>query len=897
MQEQLFILPRPEPGEPGRSSTRHNLPAQLTPLIGREHEVRAVCALLRRGEVRLLTLTGTGGVGKTRLALQIATDLLGEFPDGVFFVELSPIRDPDLVIRTIAHTFDLKDAGESSLLALLTAFLRDEHLLLVLDNFEQLLPAAPQLTDLLASCPGLKLLVTSRATLRVQGEHEFPVPPLALPDLTHLPAWEVLSQYAAVALFLQRAQAAQPHFQLTSANAQAIAEICVRLDGLPLAIELAAARLKLLPPQALLTRLEHRLPLLTSGGQDAPLRQQTLRNTLAWSYDLLSEEDQRLFRWLSVFVGGCTLEAVEAVCKTLGDQTITVLEGVASLLDKSLVQQSGQEGEEEPRFLLLETIREYGLECLAEAGETEATREAHAWYYLHLAEEAEPHLRGAEQGRWFDRLERERENLRATLSFLLDRAHAAVQTGENRREHAEQALRLCAALYWFWYTRMYYREGFGFLERALAIAEDVDVPLRIRALSNAGALLADLDDPERTEEMVGESLALSRELGDTAGMAFSLFMLGSVELDRSQFAAARARIEEARALFQEIGDTWSRGRCLTQLARIATTQGAYDQACSLLEEALALYRALGDRFRIAFVLYLLARVLFVSQGDLARAAALAEKSLALMREIGAKACGANPLGLLGEIALVRGEQTRARELAEESVAIFKEAGIAWDTARALIGLARIVASQGDYGAACALYQESFALTDDHANWLSATCLEGLGAVVAAQGAGDATLVDTLPEGQGTRWAAQLWGAAEALRQHIGAPMPPVLRADYEQAVAATRSALGEKSFAAAWAQGRTMAPEQALAAQGQPIPPARPAAAYPDGLTTREVEVLRLLAQGLTDAQIADHLIISPRTVNNHLTSIYSKIRVSSRARRHSLRHRAPPGLSVLFLL
>jgi DNA-binding CsgD family transcriptional regulator len=308
----------------------------------------------------------------------------------------------------------------------------------------------------------------------------------------------------------------------------------------------------------------------------------------------------------------------------------------------------------------------------------------------------------------------------------------------------------------------------------------------------------------------------------------------------------------------------------------------------LLEEALALYRALGDRFRIALVLYILARVLFVSQGDLARATELAEQSLTLYEEIGAKACSANPLGLLGEIGLVQGEQTRARKLAEESVAIFKEAGIAWDTTLALIGLARIVASQGDPVTARSLYLESFTLSDDHANWLTATCLEGLGAVLTAQEIGDWPIASTLPEKQRTRWAAQLWGAAEALRQRIGAPMPPILRADYEQGLVAARSALGERAIAAAWAQGRTMTPEQALAAEGQPIPTTPiPPAAYPGGLTAREVDVLRLLARGLTDAQIANHLVISPRTVNNHLTSIYSKIQVSSRvaAARYAMEH------------
>src|SRR5437588_809855 len=376
----------------------NNLPVQFTPLIGREQEVAAVQNLLHRENVRLVTLTGPGGTGKTRLGLQVAAELCDLFPDGVYFVNLALINDPAFVVPAIAQTLGLRQVAGQFLLERLKGELQQKQLLLVLDNFEQIVSAAPQLVDLLAACPSLKLLVTSREVLRVRSEHEFAVPPLAVPDPLHLPELAVVSHYAAVALFTQRAQAINPAFQVTPANARTIAEICVRLDGLPLAIELAAARVKLFPPQALLARLDQRLQVLTSGTRDAPVRQQSLRNTIAWSYDLLNAEEQRLFRRLSAFVGGCTLQAIEAVCVALdkSNEAGRVLDGVASLIDKSLLQQTEQEGEE-PRLVMLETIREYGLEALETSGEMEAARLAHAAYYLRLSQQAEPKLEGAQQ--------------------------------------------------------------------------------------------------------------------------------------------------------------------------------------------------------------------------------------------------------------------------------------------------------------------------------------------------------------------------------------------------------------------------------------------------------------------------------------------------------------------
>ena len=882
--EEFFLAPAPAltyPAEPGQAG-KHNLPAQLTPLIGREQEVESACTLLRQPMVRLLTLTGTGGVGKTRLGLQIATDLLEDFADGVCFVSLAPISDPALVLPTIAQTLGLRELGDQPLVERLTASLHEKCLLLFLDNFEQVMGAAPVLTALLRTCLSLKMLVTSREVLRVHGEQAFPVLPLALPNLSHLTGPEAVSQYAAVTLFLQCARSVEPDFQLTTANARTIAAICTQLDGLPLALELAATRIRLLSPQALLARLGHRFDVLTQGPRDVPTRQQTLRNTLQWSYDLLNAQEQRLFRRLAVFVGGCTLEAVETVCKALGDEILNVFDGVASLLDKNLVQRQRISRYGEPRLVMLETIREYGLEALAESREMEVTRCAHTNYYLALAEETEPELAGPQQTVLLERLDREHDNLRAALRWSLERDEAGQGTEDDR----EMALRFGVALCRFWIMHGHWSEGRAFLERALAASEGTVSAMRAKALEVAASLAIYQIDYDWGEALCRESLAQCRGCGDTVGTAFSLYLLGTIAWQRGDFAMARSLMEESLALEREVGDKERIAHLLSALAEMATQQGEYAKAHALLEESLATHRELGNARDFAISLRALALTLFVSQGDSARVRSLLEESLVLARELGDKADIARCLSHSALVALQQGDAATARVLAEESMALHRETGDRWGIAWLLSILARVEACQGEHTAALVLYEESLASARKIGSKLIiAVCLEGMASLTATQG-------------EPAR-AARLWGAAAALRESMGAPIWPVERASYERLVAVVRAQLGEALFAVLWTEGRTMPPEQAFAVQGsaaistplpagQPsTPAARSSATAPAGLTRRESEVIRLLAMGLTSTQIAEQLVISLSTVNTHVRSIYTKLDVPSRsaATRYAVEH------------
>jgi predicted ATPase len=529
-----------------------------------------VCALLRRREVRLVTLTGAGGIGKTRLALRVAAELDVDFRDGIIFIRLAAIQDSTLVIPTIIQSLGLKETEHWPPLDLLQTVLRDKQQLLVLDNLERLVQAAPQIVDLLARCPQLKLLITSRAVLQVQGEYEFQVPALALPNREQIFTHDTLADYAAVALFLQRARAINPDFQLTDTNAAAIAEICLRLDGLPLAIELAAARIKLLSPEELLVRLDDPLAVLTGGPRDLPVRQQTRRNTLLWSYQLLSSWEQQLFRLLSVFVGGCTMEAAEAVSVSqiaIGEEPY-VLDGLSSLISKSLLRTVQQEGEPS-RLFMLETIREYGLECLEASGEMERVRAAHASYYLRLAEESEQHLSGREQACWLARLEREHGNLRAALQWFLDQA----EKGTSR----EMALRMATALGEFWLIRGHGSYGRLALERALANSEGTRASYLAKAFATAGRIASGQGDLGQAEAWVKKNLSLFCQLDDTRGRARALRELGYLAMLRGENDKAHALLEEGVTLFRELGDLQGINDSSLTKSSVLLIQGEYSK--------------------------------------------------------------------------------------------------------------------------------------------------------------------------------------------------------------------------------------------------------------------------------------------------------------------------------
>ena len=625
---------------------RNNLPIQPTPLVGREREVAEVCERLMSPEVRLLTLTGPGGTGKTRVALQAAAELLEEFEDGAFFVALAALSDPGLVAPTLTQALGVAESGEKPPEDALKEFVRDSELLFLMDNFEQVLEATPLLEELLAAAPRLKVLATSRAALRLYGEHEFPVPPLALPDPAHVPPPERLTQYEAVRLFVERARAVKPDFSVTNENAPALAEICVRLDGLPLAIELAAARIRLLTPQAMLAKLGSRLKLLTGGARNLPERQRTLRGAIEWSYELLTPEERTLFARLSVFAGGRTLEAIEAICDPEGE--LDTLDGLESLLEKSLLrQEEGPDGE--PRFVMLETIHEFAREKLQESGEAEEIRRLHAEYFLALAEAAEPQLTGPEQVAWFERLEAEHDNMRAALSWSLE-------SGD-----VELGLKLAGAIEHYWVFRGHLSEAARWLEQALEKNEEVPAAVRAKALNAASSLAIFLGSHERTDAFLQEAAALYLRLGDERGVARARSRLGHSAADQGDWQRAETLYRESLELGRELQYEDLVANSLINLGWAALCQENYEQATGFCREALTL--ALENRNKTA-VGAAGANLGWaeLGKGDHARAAGLFRESLSQFRELNNPVDIAECLEGFAGVAGARREGQRAARL-------------------------------------------------------------------------------------------------------------------------------------------------------------------------------------------------------------------------------------------
>ncbi len=672
----LGIRPPPAPPISPARFPPGTLPAAPTAFIGREQEVAEVGDLLRAG-VRLLTLTGPAGIGKTRLALQVAGALGPTFPAGIFFVPLAALTDPRLVADQVAATLGIRESEGRTLPVTLLETLAGRHLLLVLDNFEQILPARQFVAELLAAGSQVQILVTSRAVLHLYGEYRFPVPPLQLPDTRHPLPPEHLSQYAGVRLFVERARAVQHSFALTTDNAPVVTEICQRLDGLPLALELAAAQVHRFALPALLARLDGRLALLTGGPWDHSARQQTLRGAIAWSDDLLNAAEQRLFYRLAVFQGGVTPEAAAAVA---GDNPATA-DTLEALADQSLLQRITGPGDT-PRFALLETIREYAVERLTAQGDAASARQDHAAYFLVLAEHATPELSRRDQALWLARLDQEHDNLRAALRHLLDQGDTP------------GAARIGGALGRFWYLRGYFTEGRRWLRAALADPSLLPVPARATALHWAGVLAWSQGDYAEARALLEQGLALRQGLDEPSGVAAVLTSLGAVALTQGDYARASTLFAQSLALVRAAGDPSGAALALANLGLVRLDQGAYAEATELLQESLALRRTLGDRQSIAQCLNNLGIVLRC-RGEYAAARALHTESLALFRALGDPWSEALALAHLGVVRLHEGATDEAARLLRESLTIFGEQGVKPGIATCLDGLAWVAAGQAE----------------------------------------------------------------------------------------------------------------------------------------------------------------------------------------------------------
>jgi predicted ATPase/DNA-binding CsgD family transcriptional regulator len=792
------------------------LPALLSSLLGRERETATLHKLLTRADVRLVTITGPGGVGKTSLALHVVHEIRDAFEDGVFFISLAPINDSTLIIPTIAQALGVTESPNRLLLDSLKDFLRKKQMLLLLDNFEQIVSAAPLLTELLNACAELRMLVTSREALRLRGEHEFPLAPLELDDhaiRSDDRSGNTLMQSPAIALFIQRVQAVQPDFHLTEENAPAVTEICARLDGLPLAIELAAARIKLLPPRAMLEKLqESSLQLLTSGARDMPARQQTLRSAIQWSYELLEDEEKYTFRWLAAFIGGCTLEAARIVIGP--SASLDVLE---SLVGKSLVRQT--EIDRAPRLTMLETMREFGLEQLNHTHELESARRAHATYYLIFAEDAERELTGADQKSWLQRLEREQDNLRAALQWAID------------YREGDFAQRMAGALQPFWFRRGRWSEGRRWLEDSLAMESSSTLNQSIRAnvLYGAGMLARFQGDFARARILCEQCLALYRALADQTGVLKTLVQLGRIVAFQDDQPVLKTTMEEAASLIESLPDTVTKADAYIDMTIAQVRADSYPpQVPRYLAESERIQRAFHNTAGLAFV--------FIHQGNHAswnREYALA---VSCFDEAQRLAIELDDDRLLGRIFMSRA----LLDIQEgNSAATFQH----------LDDFIRQAINRGDHQVR--------------------TSLPMLALILYKRGH--------------HAWSARVLGLAEALngRSQLNADAAAIAqRLRIGDIRAELRTLLGDEAFTREFAAGQQLtldALRAMLHSQTLAPAPATPLSTAGVALTVREIEVLRLLAQDLSNPQIAEKLVVSRRTVDAHLRSIYDKLSVKSR--------------------
>jgi predicted ATPase/DNA-binding CsgD family transcriptional regulator len=773
----LHAISDAEPA-PSLQPPPNNLPASRSSFVGREREVLEIEPALTM--TRLLTLTGAGGSGKTRLALEVARNLLGSYPDGVWITELAGLSEGALVPQSVAGALGVREQPARPLTDTLVEALRDKEMLLVVDNCEHLVEAAATLVDaLLTSCPTLRVLATSREGLGVEGEVRWPVSPLSVPDTQYPPTVENLEASEAARLFAERASERRPGFALGPENAGAVAQICRELEGIPLAIELAAARTGTLSAQQISERLEDSLKLLTGGGRTRAPRQRTLRGALDWSHELLPAPEQLLFRRLSVFAGGWTLEAAEAVVSGEGVGEGDVLDLLSNLVDKSLVVAAQTTGDGGVRYRMLESVRHYAQELLEESGEAEEALRRHAAFFVALAEKARPKLRAAPQVEWLERLEKENSNLRGALSWALS------------AEDIVTAARLGWALWVFWRIRNHQLEGRRWMEQVLARRDELPLPLRARAIMAAEAMAYAQGGDEVVERYAEELMEISRRVGrDPHAEAYAHTGFGLVATARGDFEAATEHLEAALPLLQESGEEDMAAQAHTWLGTVLLLQGDHEGARRRFEEGLALGRSIGDRLSVC-----------------------------------------NALFNLAQLALAGGDYDTASHRFVEGIAPSEELG-------------------------------------DRGN--VAYILEGLGIVAGARGEAGR--------------AARLLGASEALISAIGLrghTYYQPYRSLYESTAAVVRSRLDKEGFEEAQAEGRAMDFERAVEyalSQEEQAPPTASVPEYPAGLTRREAEVLRLVAQGMTNAQVAQELYLSPRTVNGHLNYIYRKLEVTSRS-------------------